>query len=262
MKCAYLFSSALLLLLLCGCSSAAPRIPQQPQKPLPPQQPPQRRISQVNASFTVADEINTKLRVFFDISSERAFSSKLAQRLAGRVVLKKAELTLSGRGDAVILIRPEFETVDVSGSYHRINCNQISVAISAKDKIYAMTTIEPKALPRKLGAQKAKDQYLAPAVKAIEPFLRRELERLSREEVAVSVVNFSLANTGAVPTSLEMAVRVNKIANMLRSMPEILNFTNIRQDAATATCSFRIVYLSKRFPQGLRNVLNLRLAAK
>lgn len=255
--------AALILFAVTGCISDV-KVDTTPQPvPVAPQPAPVRLQTQADANFSVSDEVNTKLRVYFNwSSSEASFSRKLAQRLAGSVVIENAELLRNGTGDVLINIAPEFELMDKSGNYYRILCNQINVSINSNSKVYAMTTIEPKALPRKLGVQKAKDQYIPQASSEISAFLKKELDRISSEEIAVSVLNFTLENVQENPTSDFVAKRIAKITNVLNSTSGIINYLNIRQDVSKATCSFRVVYLKKQFPQGVANVINMKLAGK
>ena len=147
-------------------------------------------------------------------------------------------------------------------SYYRVNCKQIDVSISTGKKVYAAMTCEVENLPRKLGLQNAKDQYLPQAVNAIAPFLGKELERISNEQVAVSEVNLTLANFQTKPEARYVSEQVNRVAEILSAMSGVLNFTNVRQDVNKATCTFRIVYLKEQFPQGIANVLNAKLSGK
>lgn len=246
-----------------GCVAIEqPHVSPKPQR-LPQGSAPVRMTTQANANFSVAGEVNTKMRVFFVSSSaEKIFSSKLAGILSERVVLDKAQLCLNSAGDIMISLLPEFELIDKSGEYYRVNCRQISVVIASRQKVLARKIVMPEALPRKLGVQNAKNQYLASAAGEIVPFLKKELERISREEVAVGIVDFALANIQEQPEPRKIAQQVNKIVHILSTLPGVINFTNIKQDVPKAACSFRVVYLRDQFPQGLTNVLNLKLAGK
>lgn len=262
MKKSNLLFAVIVMALSNGCAiekaQVSPKVQPIQQAPAPI-----REVTQANANFSVVNEVNTKLRVFFSWpAAERSFCKNLAARLAGAVILDKAEIVLSPPDDVVIRLSPEFELLDKTHEYYRIKCNQISVSIVSPQKVYAVTTVELQPLPRKLGAQNAKNQYLAPAVKAISPFLKKELEKISNESVAVSVLDFSLANVQENPESQHIAAQVNKISQILSTTPGVINFTNIRQDVSKATCSFRVVYLKDQLPQGLANVLNLKLAGK
>ena len=262
MKKTNLLFAVMVMALSNGCAIENAQISPKPQ-PIKQAPAPVRVFTQANANFSVVNEVNTKLRVVFNWSAaEKSFCEKLAARLAGAVILDKAEIVLNSSGDVIITLLPEFELLDKTREYYRIKCNQIEVSIASKQKVYAMTTVEPKSLPRKLGVQNAKNQYLASAVKAIAPFLKKELEKISNESVAVSVVDFSLANVQENPESQYVAAQVNRISQILSSTPGVINFTNIRQNVANATCSFRVVYLKEKFPQGITNMLNLKLAGK
>ena len=262
MKKTNLSALAFLALLGFGCTldeaGIAPKM-----EPLPTAPAPVRTATQAEANFSVASEVSTKLHVTFNYDpAEATFCAKLAQRLAGQVILDKAEIVFGRPGDLSIMIRPEFELLDKSREYCRINCTEVAVAISSKQKIYAMTTVTPKALPRKLGAQNAKNQYLPQVTAAVAPFLKAQLEKISREQVAVSEVEFALANVQEQPEARVVAVQVARITRILNTTPGIINFTNIRQDVSKAACSFRVVYLKNEFPEGISNALNLKLAGK
>ena len=262
MKKISVFIAAVFAVLNSGCAIERTQVQALPQ-PLPSSPAPIRDVTQANANFSVAGEVNTKLRVCFNWNAaETTFNSNLAARLAEKVVLSKADLILNGKGDIVITLQPQFELLDKSGEYYRINCTQVTASIASAQKVYAMTTIEPKELPRKLGAQKAKNQYLNPVANTLAPFLKKELEKLCNEQVAVSVIDFALANVQEQPEPQYVAAQVNKISQILSSMSGIINFTNIRQDVSKASCSFRVVYLKEQFPQGIANVVNLKLAGK
>lgn len=262
MKKINLFIAAASTAMLCGCVSERVVVQGAPP-PVHSSHAPIRMTTQANANFSVTDEANAKLRVAFRWNAaEKSFCKKLAERLAGKVVLDKADILLNAEGDVLISLEPEFELLDKSGNYYRINCNQIAVKLYSAQKIYAVNDIELAPLPRKLGIHKAKEQYLTPAVNALEPFIRKELDKISGEQIAVSIVDFSLANVQEQPDSEYIAVQVNRISNILRSTGGIIKFTNIRQDVSKAKCSFRVVYMKDRFPQGITNVLNLKLANK
>ena len=255
--------SAIVSAIVSGCSPAVKVETMPHTPPVNPAGATFRTVTQADANFSVSNEVNTKLKVGFTwTGGEDSFSRKLAERLAGRVVIDNAELLRNDKCDVAINIAPEFELVDKSGSYYRVNCTQIIVSILANSKIYAMTAIEPKAQPRKLGINNAKNQYLNPALKELVPFLKNELTKLSNNEIAVSILDFSLENVQEHPGSDAVAKRIDKLVHVLNTTPGIVNYLNIRQDVSKATCSFRVVYLKNHFPQGLANVINLKLAGK
>lgn len=263
MKKINLLFAAVSLAFCFGCSDDIKIQPQPQLQPLPPAPAPVNLQTQADANFTVASEVNTKLRAVFKWSAaEHNFCLKLAQRLTDQVILEKADLLLSSSGDITIVISPEFELKDRSGNYYRIICNQISVNIVSDGQIRASRTIELKPLPRKLGLEQAKNQYLAPAVKQLIPFLRKELGKLSNEQVAVSIVEFSMKNVSEQPSANRIAQEVKRIARIMAATPGIINYTIVRQDVSKASCSYRVVYMKNRFPHGLKNELNLRLTLK
>lgn len=129
-------------------------------------------------------------------------------------------------------------------------------------KTIALKTIELKPMQRKLEIEQAKNQYLKPAVEKLVPYLRKELNRINNEHVAVAIVDFALANTKDQPSSDSIAKEVKKIAWIMVNTPGIINSSVIRQDVNKAACTYRVVYLKDKFPQGLQNELNLKLANK
>ena len=262
MKMKNLFFAITLTAIASGCTVDTP-YGQNRTSPIRPVPNPVRTSTRAEANFSATSEISTRLRAKFVCSeSEMTFCSKLAARLASSVVLDQAELVNSAPFDVKIMIDPEFELMDKTGNYYRIICNQISVTVSSDRKVYSKITIEPKALPRKLGSQNAKDQYLKAAARELAPFLKKELEKLSTREVAVSEVKFGLENVQENPDAGNIAGKVEAVSRILASTPGVINYMNIQQDVRSATCSFRIVYMRDHFPQGLSNYLNLKLAGK
>ena len=273
MKTLNLFHAAVFAMLASGCASDLPpqaaerkivvSAPVAPAKPVAPAPAPIRTATQAKATFSVADEVNTKLRVAFNTpSNENNFTTKLARRLVEKVVVSKADIVLQEPCDMLISIDPEFEIIDKSREYYRVNCKQIYVTIRTARKVFAAKNCEVENLPRKLGLQNAKEQYLPQAVNEIAPFLGKELERISNSHVAVSEINLTLANLQSRPEPGYVSAQVNRVAEILGGMSGVLNFTNVRQDVNKATCTFRVVYLKEQFPQGFANVLNGKLSGK
>lgn len=273
MKTINLFHAAVFAMLASGCASDQPpqaaerkivvSAPVAPVTPVEPAPAPIRTATEAKATFSVADEVNTKLRVaFISSGEEKGFAAKLARRLAAKVVVSKADIVLQEPCDMVINIAPEFEIIDKTREYYRVNCKQIDVTIRTARKIFAAMTCEVENLPRKLGLQNAKEQYLPQAVNEIAPFLGKELEKISNDHVAVSEINLTLANLQSRPEPRYVSAQVNRVAEILGSMSGVLNFTNVRQDVNKATCTFRVVYLKEQFPQGFANVLNAKLSGK
>ena len=253
---------AALLCLGTGCVPGEVVVQQRPA-PIPVEPVEVRPITQAEATFSVASEAKTKLRVRIRFpEDEKTFSAKLAQRLTNRVILSEAEVVLGEPSDMTLLITPEFELLDKSGDYYRIVCKQVAVSLSDSRKLYAEGVIEPEALPRKLGVQNAKDQYLNPVADKMASYLREQLGELSSKEIGVSILDFKLANVSEKVKSEDVAARVLQIAAILDDMPGVINYADIRQDVANASCSFRVVYMKEKFPAGLANVVNNALAKK
>ena len=246
--------------LLAGCST-----PQGIYVPNPAPQPPEtgtpiRSVTQANANVLAINETSLKLRTTMGSSgSEAVFNRKLMERLAA-TVNGITEFTPSGTGDVQILISSSFEQKDADAGFYRVRCEQVTVAVWYQGKQIAYKVVEPRELPRKSGLQNAKDQYLNPVATAIAPFLQKELLNLSATELAVGELSFGLKNSQSAPSSVNVAVQVNRIKNALGDMAGVVNYALVSQDVTSATCTFRVVYRKKDYPQGLVNALNLKLA--
>lgn len=255
-----LISSLLLGILFAGCVN--PPAPQPLPQPLPPVPAPVRTETQAKANISVVNEAKTLLRVGFTWDrSETEFCNALALRLAGAVT-GQATVVTSNPVDLKINITPDFEIKDKSGEYIRINCNQLSIQISDARQIYALKTVTPSARPRQLSAKQAKQQYIAPIAAELIPFIQNSINKITNDEIAVSILDFNLKNYQTTPESQYVAMQVEKINRALASTDGVINYANIRQDVSSATCSFRVVYLKNKLPQGIANVINLKLAAK
>ena len=267
------FVAFALTALCCGCNHTSPPPPPQPAVPVANSKAPEERKipgkkSKSPAQFaapriSATREIGSKLRIVFTKPSvEKDFTSKLAQRLAEVIIPDNAEIRLKDKGDVQISLLPEFELLDKTSQHFRISCNEIVLKITSRDKVYAIKTITPKSLPRQAGVQKAKNQYLVPAVKEFSSFLTDSLKRISKELIAVSVVDFKLApEQGKYPEHL-IAGQVDKIIQTLKATPGVIDYTLIRQDPVKRTCAFRVVFLKKVIPHGIVNTINLKLAGK
>lgn len=262
MKKAFLVLFAGSCALLAACSTPAPIYVAPTVQPKVEATSPQRAVSQVDADFIAVDEVNLKLRVRMqDTGSESAFSKKLIQRLSSNLTAV-AEFVSDGAGDVKIVFTPEFELKDADGEFCRVRCVQVETAIFYQNRQIAARVVSPAELPRKVGEQNAKDQYLAPVAAKIAPFLQKELLQLSGTELAVSEINFALKNTQKSSTSVNVAEQVNKIKQVFDSMEGVVSYAISNQDVKNATCSFRVVYQKRMFPQGIANALNLKLANK
>ena len=211
----------------------------------------------------VANVAPAKLRVGIVYSQkEDEFGSKLATVLTEKAVLEQADLVSSRCGDAVVSLKPEFELKDKSGNYYRIICKQVEIVISANKKICAVTTITPKPMRRQLNIQDAKDQYIDQVTAAAIPFIKAELQKLSQNTIAVSVVDFAFANWNVLPGARSIAPKVAEIEKVIKSIPGVIEYSNAGQNNAKAVTTFRIVYYKDAFPQGLVNALNQKLVEK
>lgn len=223
---------------------------------------PVRVFSQTKVDFISVDEVNLKLRAgMVSSGKETAFNQKLIQRLAGNV-LSVAELASGDSGDVKIVLSSDFEHKDSEGEYRRIRCVQVNVAIFSQGRQIATKVVEPREMQRVKGEQAAKDQYLPAVVAEIAPFLQKELLALSKTELAVSELNFTLARKQKKSSTASVAAEINKLKQAFDQMDGVINYTITKQDVKNATCSFRIVYQKRQFPQGLANALNHALSSK
>lgn len=248
-----------------GCNSYVgdTHVPQPTPQPVATQSPIHIKNQTAEDSFSIESAVNTKLRLKIIYgASEKSFSQKVAERLTNTVLLEKAELTLLDPCDAVVLLTPEFELFDCDGGYYRVKCKQVTVQIKSAQKLYASKTVEPDSLPRKLGLSNAKNQYVNPVVNALSAYLGQKLQKISNNDIAVTEMRFALKNHRQYADTTAIAKQVERISNILRSMPGIVNYTNIAQHTSQAAVTFRIVYLKDKYPQGLVNAINVKLEVK
>ncbi len=267
MKHTHIIAGLALAATLAGCCSAPQTVPPQPL-PLPPAPAPvELKNTGDKGGFEIVSEANTKLRVLFTSSAaESAFASRLAQDLA-EGINSSGNIRLVGSApyDLSIAITPLFEVFDTDGEYVRIKCSRVSIAVSpavsGNKELYSVKNIVPADMPRQLGAQRAKDQYLKPVAKEALPFLNKELARIADTKIAATEIKFQMKNWNAKPDAAELAHEAAKIKSVLDKTPGIISFQNISQNNASATCTYRVVYMKDAFPQGLVNDINSKLAA-
>ena len=214
-------------------------------------------------SFSIESAVNTKLRIKIVFgTSEKTFCRKVAERLMNAVLLDNAELSINDPYDAVITLVPEFELVDSDGGYFRVKCTEFTAQIISDKKVYSSKTIEPAPLPRKLGLDNAKNQYVNPVVNALTAYLGKELQKISNNDISATEIRFVLKNFRENADSASIARQVEKISSILHSMPGIVNYTNVAQHTSQAAVTFRIVYLKDKYPQGIVNAINVKLETK
>ncbi len=213
-----------------------------------------------------ANETGASLRVRFSGSAEEGrFRENLARKLAEAVgVAGNVRIVTEAPYDLDVVIKPEFEVFDRDGDYVRVKCKQVFFAIrpmmTKSASIYAVKTIVPNDLPRQLGIERAKEQYVAAVEKEAVPFLEKELARLGGKMLAATEVNFKLKNDRLWPSPARLAAEVEKIDKSLASMPGIVSARNVSLGTDSAHCTYRIVYQKEQFPQGIVNAINLNLA--
>ena len=218
--------------------------------------------TQTNADFVLVEEVSLKPRTLLVASGpEQAFNQKLLLRLSAQIS-ETTELVTAVPADFKVVLASDFEVVDSEGDFRRIRCNQVSAVLFYQGRQIAAKVVTPKELPRKLGEDKAKEQYLTSVVAELVPFLQQELLRHSNSEIAVSKLNFNLGSTGKKSTTVTVAEQVAKIKQAFDKLEGIVQYKIIKQDVKMATCSFLVVYHKRQFPQGLSNALNNILANK
>lgn len=264
MKSATFIIGLLSIFLLAGCATDKPYVPA-PAKEIKPIAPINTETTVNSEGFSIVDETNTCLRVRFSgTSAEKSFCEALVRRLAEAINKDgKVRVVNDTPYDLIIAVNPEFEIFDRDGDYVRIKCKQVFFSIrpmhSKSKDVYAVKTVVPADLPRQLGADRAKEQYLPPVATEAVPFLNKELERICDNMLAVTEMKFRLKNYLSKPSPVQLAAQVEKINTVLSNMPGIVSIQNISQDTASASCTYRIVYLKEQFPQGIANVINLKL---
>ena len=211
-----------------------------------------------NISFSVGDEVKTKLRLQIRHSAgNEDFSERLVQMI-GDDLLKEVEIGKFSESDGVIRLGNEFKVVDKTGEYVRVICKRISVSVVCYDQLKSSKTIRLKGMPRKLGYDNAVEQYLDPAARELRKYLVPKIAALNNELLGVSQITMQIRNFKRGDNQI-FSREVEKIVRTLGTVNGVLKCQNIAQDIAAGTCTLRIVYSKRNFPQGVRNALNNKL---
>ncbi len=263
MKIASLFVGTCLSLFAVGCGIDNPYV-SPPQREIVQQTPSQPITVAAPSSIFIENEISTSLRVGIFAQDEKEFCDKLAALLAESADRNNVKFVSTGPWDVNIILKPEFEIIDMDNEYCRIDCKQLNCSIQLiisgnKKEVCAIKTFIPEKMPRQLGKTRAKDQYLMPLSKQIVPFVNKELANINRNKIAVSDIAFKLQNIQTDFALINISSRINKINGVLKHSPGIVNYQIVSQDEKNARCTFRIAYLKDAFPQGLTNYLNQQL---
>ena len=246
---------------LTGCTFTDPVVPPKPA-PLPPpkENPPVAPARVVTRSFSITSAIDTKMRVNFEYASaEQKFCGKLAARLAEEVMLDKAELVTQAPYDATVRIVPEFELVDQTGDFYRVNCKEVRFTIVTAGKLLGLTTVTPAALPRKRGLDNAKEQYLKAVAEKAAAFVSKKFDVLTATQLGITNVTFKIAGHNTENTISEFSKRIDRLNDVLKKTQGISNYQIISQDIVKGECTFRVVYMKEKFKHGIINALSVEL---
>lgn len=254
--------SVAILLFVTGCTFSEPVVTPKPAQ-LPPSKASAAPVSPqpLHQSFSITKVVDAKMRVKFEYpQSEQQFCQKLADRLMDQIAVEKADLVAEAPYDAFIRITPVFEMKDQEENYFRVICQEVRVSISSNKRLLASTTITPEALPRKMGLDNAKNQYLKVIADKVQVFVGEKLDTLTATRLGVTNITFKIANQGIDNTLEYTAEQINKLDNILKRTSGISNYQIIAQDVTKGECTFRIVYMQNSFRQGIINFLSLELA--
>ena len=210
-------------------------------------------------AFSVGDEVKAKLRLKIEHSKGNAeFSQKLFDLISDDL-LSEAQIGMFRNYDGVIRLSNDFEIKDKTGEYVRVICKGIRVEMFFSNQLQMARRITLRPLPRKLGYDNAVEQYLTPAAREVRKFLARKIAEVNREQLAVREITVKIAGSrkGKVENFSQEVVRV---AQTVSSIKGVLSYQILNQDPVVGNCTFRIVYVKGQLPQGMRNILNNKLA--
>lgn len=252
--------TAAAIFLAAGCTSKPDIAPAPKPLPAPKEKTVSNKPQVVTRSFSITSAIDTKMRVKFEYpAAEQKFCDKLAARLTEQVILEKAELVTNPPFDATIRIAPDFELVDQTGTFHRVNCKEVRISIFTTGKLLGMTTVSPAALPRVRGLDNAKEQYLAPVAEKASEYIGKKFDTLTASQLGITNVTFKIAGHNITNNINEFSKRVSQLNDVLKSTQGISNYQIVSQDVVKGECTFRVVYMKEKFKQGIINALSVEL---
>ena len=243
---------------LTGCCDVPVESAPQPAAPVPVKKKAEKTKVE-NLSFAVGDEVKAKLRLRVDYRGNKQFSQKLFELISDDL-LSEAEFGSFSSYDGVIRLGNEFEVKDKSGEYFRVICKKVRVEMYFNDQLQVSRTLKLAPQPRKLGYDNAVEQYLEPAAREVRKFLANRIAAVNRSKLGVCEISVKISGSRA-RSSAAFSQEISKAAAALKSLPGVIKYENVAQDVAAGSCTFRVVYVKEKSPQGLRNIFNSKLAS-
>lgn len=210
--------------------------------------------------------VEDKPRVSFSVLPtsdvyERNFCAKLIQECVQRMLPKNARVVSEAKADMMVKIGCEFKEVSSFGEFVKMECKAVSSSVVGirDEELSSLIVVHPQPMERALGRDEAVNQYVMPACKELLPRLRSEIDRLAGENIAVSQITFLVKCAPSVNATDAFRSEIERIKKLLDGTKGVMSWELAVQDAENQKCTFRIVYMKKKFTEGLSNKLGREL---
>ena len=215
----------------------------------------------------IVNVLEDKPRVYFTAmptsdANEKTFCSKLIFECVQRMLPKNVRVVSESKADMIVKIGCEFKEVSTFGEYVKMDCKAVTAGVVGirEEELSSLMIVHPRSMERKLGRDEAMNQYVMPVCNELLPQLRSEIERLASENIAVEEIIFLVKCAPSGNATDEFRREVQRIKGQLDGTDGILSWDMLKQDAENQRCSFRVVYMRKKYPEGLGNKLGSKLA--
>lgn len=262
MKSSLVFSvlTCVAMVLLTGCPDDSGRVIVPKPSPKP--------VLVCSDVVTVSSSQEPVLRAAF-ISrkhEDAAFSNLLCDELSMGLLPRHARIVVPGDQDISIIVDPSFEVFDKSGSYVRVKCNYVTLKVCDKRQreLFAIQSITPPEMPRQLGEEAAKCQYVKPVAALLRNKFTQALDTFVGQNVAVREVTISSHELqSALPPNrpvdfLKYPVHPGRTADLAYKIGAILDrsegvidWMNVGYNKTSGACVYRITYMKSQYKNGI-----------
>ena len=224
--------------------------------------PPQTRVSYETVKLVEHHDV---LSVFVcgegATDTERQLAGRLVFQAKGGLASGKADVRLDkGASDTILTIRPRLTTIDHDGNYWKLNCDvQAELRAGNAARVLAAKSFKFAAPQRVLGLENAVKPFEIEGGKAVSGWCAKELKQVFDREVKVALLNIELVQSQAnAPRNVaEDSRQIMAIGDGMKQMAGLVSYALTGRDAEKGTCTYRVVYFHKDFPNGIGTAVNV-----
>lgn len=206
------------------------------------------------------DRLRLKLEASGSSDQEQQLAVQVARKVSQNIG-ESAKVVNAGNYDVNLTITPTLSLLDQSGEYYRMKCDiRVTLKPQSSSRVYSAHSLSFPS-ERKLGKSEVIKQFSVPAGMEISTWCKKELAKVSDEEIGVAMLTIQLPKyfwqRKRRPDN-DMA-NTKEVGDKLAAMPSLMDYEFIAIDETQGTCVYRVVYFKSAYPNGFANEASVYL---